>query len=195
MMGPPGPREEIQAAIAATGCVLRDDPIRGGLACVDCPSYRSRAELVDVLAWRDARYDGRIRELALEIASGVHFTGERLRDQIRLATAVQQAVAARVRYLGEAGDIIQDAWTTWSRALGDCDCQARLVLALLRALGLPADLIAFHKGEQILHVCAAWRGPRRREYLETTLGPLVQFGEHPYAAKLRLGAHDRRDLA
>jgi transglutaminase-like putative cysteine protease len=195
MMGPPGPREEIQAAIAATGCVLRDDPIRGGLACVDCPSYRSRAELVDVLAWRDARYDGRIRQLATAIARGVRLDGDRIGEQARLCAAVQNAVASRVRYLGEAGDVIQDAWTTWETALGDCDCQARLVLALLRALGVPCDLIAFHRGESILHVCAAWRAPQGRSYLETTLGPAVQLGEHPYLAKLRLGANDRRDLA
>lgn len=196
MMGPPGPREAIAAAIRQTGCVLRDDPIRGGLGAVDCPSYLARAELVDVLAWRDARYDGRIRQLALEIARGATLGRGRHVDAAELAIEVQKAVARRVRYLGEAGDVIQDAWTTWSTGLGDCDCQARLVLALLRAYGLDADLIAFHRGEAIQHVCAALRGPRgQRHYLETTLGPGVGFGEHPYTAAIRLGAHERRDLA
>lgn len=190
MMGPPGPREAIEAAIRATGCVLRDDPIRGGLAAVDCPTYLGRAELVDALAWQDARYDGRIRELALAIAARVAGSPP---PSLELARAVQRAVSGRVRYIGEAGDMIADAWSTWSRGLGDCDCQARLVLALLRALGVGCVLVAFHHGEEIRHVCAGIEDPSGRIYLETTLGPAVQFGEHPYRAKLRLGAQ-RSDL-
>lgn len=204
MMGPPGPREAIAAAIRQTGCVLRDDPISGGLGAVDCPSYIARAELVDVLAWRDARYDGRIRQLALEIAriaAERRHRGGRL-SAPELASEVQLQVAGRVRYLGEAGDVIQDAWTTWVTGFGDCDCQTRLVLALCRALGVDVDTVAFHRSDAILHVCAALRGHmipemkgRDRVYLETTLGPGIRFGEHPYAAAVRLGAHERRDLA
>jgi hypothetical protein len=196
---PPGPREAIQAAIARTGCVLRHDPITGGLAAVDCPSYAARAEIVDALAWRDARYDGRIRQVALELldASPVkHWARDRGGvAPSALARAMQGAVARRVAFVGEAGDVIQDAWTTWASAWGDCDCQARLVLALCRALGLTVALVAFERRDgSIAHVCAAHVTPHGPKFLETTLGPRgAVYGMHPYAIA-RMLKSEREDL-
>lgn len=184
---PPGPREAIAAAVARTGCRLRPDPELGGFRAVDCPDYHARAALVDALAEYDARYDGRIRRLGLELVARVRDP----RNRRELAALIQRAVQERVRYIGEAGDQIQDAWTTWSYGAGDCDCQTRLVLAIARALGLPVHLCKFVKPDgAIAHVCAALDGAPPT-FLETTLA--ARFGEHPYAAARRLNAN-RTDL-
>lgn len=193
-MGPPGPREEIQAAIAHTGCALRPDPARGGLLAVDCPTFEARAELVDALAWRDAMHDGEVRRLALELTRDL-----RKLDAESVARRIHQVVRARMRYVGEAGDVVQDPITSWHYAAGDCDCHARLVLALLRALGVRAVLCGFtvdgpagEGGPEVRHACATWeRAPGDYVWLETTLA--AEFGEHPMAAAARLFA-DRADL-
>ncbi len=196
-MGPPGPREAIEAAIASTGCVVRPDPERGGFVAVDCPSQQARAELVDVMAWEDALYDGRIRQLALAIADVAaerrHRAGPVSGPE--LASEVQLQVASRVRFIGEAGDQIQDAWTTWAIRWGDCDCQTRLVLALLRSVGIEVQSVGFRRDDgTVAHICAALPSRTGPWYLETTLGPAVMIGEHPYEAARRLGVTARDDL-
>ena len=196
-MGPDGPREDIARAIAATGCRLREDPARGGFYLVDCPSFQARAELVDAMAWRDALHDGEVRALALGIVRDLPELGAE-----SVARRVHQAVRDRVRYVGEAGDIIQDPVVTWDFAAGDCDCHSRCVLALLRSLGVDCCLVGFtvdsdersDGGPEVLHACACWRrAPDDLVWLETTL-PGAEFGEHPKAAAARLFSN-REDLA
>lgn len=193
-MGPRGPREEIADLVRSCGCEVRHDPARGGFVAVDCPDYRSRAELVDALAWSDAHYDGDVRMLALSIVAGLPSL-----DPESIARAIHAAVASRVRYVGEAGDYIQDPIVTWTYALGDCDCQTRLVAALCRSLAIPCRVVAWlardGEGEWVRHVVACYDGGRRGlVYMETTLGPGCMFGEDPERAALRLGAA-RADLA
>lgn len=186
-MGPPGPREEIQAAIEHTGCRVRPDPARGGMYAVDCPTFESRAELLDALAWRDALHDGAVRMLALDVTRELSAL-----DAESIARAVHAAVRDRVRYVGEAGDMIQDPISTWYYAAGDCDCHARLVLALLRALGVRALLCGFvvdgaapEGGPDVRHAVACWeRSPGDFVWMETTLA--ASFGEHPMDAAERL---------
>jgi len=194
-MGPDGPREEIQRAIQATGCELRPDPARGGFYCVDCPTYQARAELVDALAWRDGLHDGAVRELALAITRHLPSL-----DPESCARAVHAAVRDRIRYVGEGGDMIQDPIYTWENAAGDCDCHARLVLALLRSLGVDCAFCGFeteHRshaggyaandgGPFVAHAVATWRrNPGEFVWLETTI-PGAAFGEHPQAAADRI---------
>lgn len=197
-MGPDGPREDIQRAIEATGCKVRPDPARGGFYSVDCPSFAARAELVSALAWRDALHDGAVRALAMGLAYPL---ADKRPES--LARCIHRAVRDRVHYVGEAGDIIQDPIATWDFAMGDCDCHARLVLALLRSLGVECELVGFTSGRtamrpnpagpEIQHAVACWqRAPGEFIWLETTL-PDAEFGEHPIAAAERLFA-DRRDL-
>lgn len=179
-MGPRGPREEIQEAIDATGCVVSEDPARGGLFHVDCPDHNSRAALVEAMAWRDSHGDGDVRLLALDITREL----PELRSHEPIARLVHAAVRDRVRYVGECGDMIQDPMVTWNYAAGDCDCSARLVLALLRSLKVPCVLVGLPvqgiDGVEISHVCPAWQ----REddgllyWLETTI-PCAEFGEDP----------------
>lgn len=192
-MGPRGPREEIADQIRATGCVVRTDPIRGGMIAVDCPNYRARCDLVDAMAWRDAMYDGSVRMLALELLADLPS-----HDAESIARRVHAAVCHRVRYLGEAGDQIQEPLVTWTYGLGDCDCQARLVLALCRSVGVPVSCVGWlgrdAQGEYVRHVVGAFQGPRGLRYMETTLGPHCAFGEHPLRAAERLGLMTREDL-
>lgn len=192
-MGPLGPREEIAAVLAETGCVLRPDPARGGFYLVDCPSYVARAQALDAMAWRDALHDGAVRLLALELCRGL----QRL-DPESIAREIHAAVRDQVRYVGEAGDMVQDPIVTWYERAGDCDCHARLVLALLRSMGVPAVLVGFEVpntgegGPQVRHAVATWeRAPGDCVWMETTLG--AAFGEHPIAAARRLFA-GRADL-
>jgi hypothetical protein len=185
-MGPRGPREEIQEAIDATGCKVREDPARGGMFQVDCPDYDARAALVEALAWRDAGSDGEIRLLALELTREL----PELRSHEPIARTIHAAVRDRVRYVGECGDMIQDPMVTWNYAAGDCDCTARLVLALLRSLKVPCVLVGLpvrgRDAVEISHVCPAWQ----REddgllfWLETTI-PCADFGEDPREAAAR----------
>jgi transglutaminase-like putative cysteine protease len=194
-MGPIGPREEIQAAIEHTGCRVRSDPARGGMVAIDCPTYEARAALVDAMAWRDAFQDGAVRLLALDLTRDL----ASLADHEGVARRIHAAVRDRVRYCGEAGDVIQDPIVTWELAAGDCDCVSRLILALLRALGVKGALCAFlvdggegGGGPEVRHACATWeRGPDDFVWLEATLP--AEFGEHPMDAAARLYS-DRTDL-
>lgn len=191
-MGPDGPREDIQRAIARTGCRVRPDPARGGMFLVDCPTYSARADLVDIFATRDAHHDGAVRILALEL------THDLPRDEDEpIARRIHARVRDRIRYRKEAGDCIQDPLVTWRYASGDCDCMTRLVLALCRTMGLEVELARFMTrgrapggGDEVQHVCPVWRG----QWMETTLPtPGAEFGEHPYAAARRLFSN-RADL-
>jgi transglutaminase-like putative cysteine protease len=195
-MGPDGPREEIQRAIEASGCKVRADPVRGGFYSVDCPTYQARAEVVNLLAWRDGLYRGDVYELGREL---VRYLPDK-RPEL-LARRIHQAVRDRVHYVGEAGDVVQDPIDTWEWAMGDCDCHTRLVLALLRSLGVECALWPFTDederpgpgGRHVKHVCGVWEcRPGAFVWMETTL-PGAQFGEHPRAAAERLFAH-RTDL-
>jgi len=192
-VGPIGPREEIQAAIQHTGCRVRLDPASGGMVAIDCPTYEARAALVDAMAWRDAFQDGAVRLLALDLTRDLAAL-----DPEGIARRIHAAVRDRVRYVGEAGDVIQDPIVTWELAAGDCDCVARLILALLRALAVRGALCAFlvdgsdEGGPEVRHACATWeRGPDDFVWLEATLP--AEFGEHPLAAAERLYS-DRADL-
>jgi len=193
-LGPIGPRDEIQAAIQHTGCRVRSDPARGGMVAIDCPTYEARAALVDAMAWRDAFQDGAVRLLALDLTRDL----PTLADHEQIARRIHAAVRDRVRYVGEAGDVIQDPLVTWELAAGDCDCVARLILGLLRSLAVPCALCAFlvdgsdEGGPEVRHACATWeRGPADFVWLEATLA--ADFGEHPLDAAARLfGASNAR---
>ena len=185
-MGPRGPREVLQEAIDRSLCRVRPDPVRGGMLAIDCPTYEARAHALDLLAYRDAHHDGAIRELARYITRGCAKM-----DPESIARAVHRAVRDRVRYAEEAGDMIQDPIVTWEDAVGDCDCQARLVLALVRSFQVASDLARFpgettgEGGPEVRHVCAVWlRQPWGRIWMETSIP--AEFGEHPQDAARRL---------
>lgn len=173
-------REELTGLVLATGCVLR-----GGPGEFDCPTADAKVKLLDLATTADARYDPRVRQIALDIAQRTRTTGPG-----ELARALHAAVKARVRYLGEAIDTFQSAWQTWSMGLGDCDDSARLIAALARSIGLQAHLAILRdpSGEPRHVATQIWDG-RTWQWCEATLD--ARFGEHPVDAFHRLRAEGR----
>lgn len=172
-----------------------DVPDRAGVGyVVDCPSHRAKVALLDGLAWYDAKNDLQLRAFALDIVRRIG-TGAGL-----LARAVHALVRDGVRFLREPKETFQDAYLTLYYGAGDCDDVARLVVALLRILGVRARLALLYRpglrsssGERIpTHVSVKALVGGRWRWLETTLA--ARFGEHPIAAKRRLGAEHRADI-
>lgn len=192
-MGPDGPREQIEDVIARLGCEIRE---RGdGSCCVDCPSHAAKVGLLDALAWRDARYDPRVRDVAVAIAKGAATTTQHKVDPLDLARRLHSYVTHNVRYLGEGAETFQNTRTTLATGMGDCDDSSRALLALARTVAIPARLVVFDKskpGAEDLEPnhATVQLAPDGKTWLyaETSLGPAVQLGEHPIAAARRLRA-------
>lgn len=166
--------------IAAAGCVQTRPARRGMPAEFDCPDTASKVRLLDAAAWAEARYDRRLRPIAVKIASQSPST-----DPLALARAIHRAVKCRVRYLGEGIEAFQPACQTWSTGLGDCDDSARLIVALARSLDLAAGFVVMGDPAGVQHICAMILG----RWADATLD--ARFGEHPIAAFRRLRAAGR----
>lgn len=120
----------------------------------------------------------------------VHQVAHALRNGTQGPEAYARRVHAMVsglEFRREEGETFQGPAVTLLRGFGDCDCQARLVVALLRAQGLGARFAFSHApGGGPRHVYAetfirgAWRP------LETTVQG-ARFGESPIAAAKRAG--------
>lgn len=159
---------------------------------VDCPTQRSKLELLDASAWVDARYDQRIHRIALSILLPTATPGRRV-DVREACERLLEAVTARSRWIGEGAETIRDSYETWELAAGDCDDVSRLLLALARSIGLNArlayfdaappgseDISPYHASVQLFDG-ARWR------WAECSVGAGVVLGEHPRAARSRLG--------
>jgi hypothetical protein len=164
----------------ASGCEIDTDSA-GGFHPAHCPTFESRARLLAELAREDARTDGRVRRVALEIARGA-----RSGEPEDLAPAIHAYVRDRVRYLDEAIQTFQTASDTLD-AGGNCANSTRLILALAFALGVPAELYAREgTGGNKGHACAKlWDGSSWR-WAEASIPAL--FGESPTTALRRLAA-------
>lgn len=120
-----------------------------------------------------------------------------------IAQSIHGSVQGSIAFRHEAGERFQSARTTMLNKVGDCDCHARLVYALARAAGLPAQLAYFDDrrrrrvirpgdpvppddGTQPVHVTALlpMRAGSGYAWAETTIP--ARFGEDPYAAYRRL---------
>lgn len=164
------PADTIRIA-RAVGCRVIEVSDEGDAPRVelDCASGWDAARLLLALGREDAS-DPAVRALA-----------------VRLGTprAAHDWVARHVRFVREPGEIFQGAAVTMAKGEGDCDCHARLLLALLTAMGARARLGFLHRGGGPLHVVAqafdegAWR------WLETTVPGA--YGEHPVTAARRKG--------
>jgi hypothetical protein len=172
-------REALAELVARTGCTLRGQPGE-----FDCPDGEAKLRLLDLAATYDARYDSRIRGLAVAIVRD----HARTTGALDVARALHAAVKGRVRYLGEGIDTFQSSWQTWADGLGDCDDSARLLLALARSVGLRADMGVLRRPDgQPSHVVALLDdGTGQTTWAECTLD--AHFGEHPVAAYARLRA-------
>jgi len=192
-MGPDGPREAIEAGIARLGCAIRERA--DGVLCVDCPTHEAKCGLLDLLAWRDARYDPRIRRIATWIAEQSATDAAHHVDRLDLARRLHAHVSERVRFLGEGAETFQSAWQTLNSGVGDCDDSTRALLALARSVALPARLAVLEKNGtppggalQPNHATAQLSPDRGKSWFwaECSLGPGVELGEHPVRAARRL---------
>lgn len=192
-MGPDGPREEIEHAISRLGCEIRERS--DGVLCVDCPTHAAKCRLLDLLAWRDARYDPRVRRIAVHVAEQAATDAAHRVDRRDLAARLHAHVSERVRFLGEGAETFQSTWQTLRSGVGDCDDSSRALLALARSVALPARLVVFDKATdyplgdlQPNHATVQLSpdGGRTWLYAEPSLGPGVQLGEDPIAAARRL---------
>lgn len=112
-----------------------------------------RVELSDFTAWSDlgALLAPLYAKAAVLPASGpladeVAKIRAASSDPKARATAALALVQDRVRYvalaMGAGGLVPSDAATTWSRRFGDCKAKTALLLAILHALGIPAEPVA-----------------------------------------------------
>lgn len=142
----------------------------------DCPDVESKVRLLSLSAIWDARYDRRVRALAVGLVRGL----PDLRPAL-IARVLQQAVKRRVRYLGEGIETFQSSFDTWRLGVGDCDDSARLLVALALSVGLEARIVALRNRRGVpVHACAVLDG----RWAETTLD--AALGEHPLEAFARL---------
>lgn len=111
----------------------------------------------------------------------------RARTQRETAERVFRLVSDRVVFEREAGELFRSPRVTLATRRGDCDCQARLVVALLRASGVPARFVFLGApGGGPRHVVAQAQTERGWEWLETTVQG-ARFGEAPVTAAVRTG--------
>lgn len=114
-------------------------------------------------------------------------------DPAKLGPAVQLFVQKAIAYHDEPRETFQSAEVTLLRRSGDCDDHARLVIVLAKAVGLAAQLVIMRKGAIPVHAVAKVADAAGElQWAETTLA--AQWGEHPVAAKTRLGHEMRADL-
>lgn len=164
---------------------------------IDCPSRWHTVHLLDEMAWEDItdpEFRGFARHLETEWRAGPWWC----RPPFRTAGPALPGglpgylldwVQKNVPFMDEP----IEAFIGW-RALhrgGDCDDMARLLVALLRALGWPARLATL--GRPPSHVAAQVLEEGRWEWLEPTV-PGALYGESPAAACARLGIPLRPDL-
>ena len=183
------PEVTSQAAIVA-GCLVDRALDDRGVPRVDvtCPSGWAAARFLVALARADAFVD----PIAVAIASKLR---ARVYDDDGFARALHAFVLREIRFARERGEIFQAPEVTVRTRIGDCDCHARLIYAVLTAGSVPARMVFLHRGRKPLHVvvqafvAGAWR------WLETTIkkGGGARFDEHPIDAAKRAGVI-RRDV-
>ena len=171
-------RTSIAKLEASSGCTIERDSA-GGFHGAHCPTFASRVQLLDDLAWHDARFDGAVRRAALEIVGPL-----RTREPEEVAPAIHAYVRDRVPYLGEATETFQASADTLKYG-GDCDDSARVILALARSIALPARLNARQgtDGNQGHAFAELWDGS---SFQAAEASIPARFGEQPLDALHRL---------
>lgn len=146
------------------------------------------ARLLCILAEEDAD-DPDVQAWATAILEEVAAAYGTSPDDPTILDAFAEAVHANVQqwiaFAPEEGEQFQSARTTMIQGVGDCDCHARLVHAMARSVGAPAQIVFFDKDGEPVHAVGTIGTSRGMQWAETTIGAL--FGEHPQAAYRRLG--------
>ena len=155
----------------------------GRVACAD---GWAAARLVLALAVEDSDTDG-ARELAAELWRGVD-------SRRAFVSRVQRFVRNAIAFVRDKGEVFGGPDYLFELGEGDCEDQARVVYAILRAGGVPVRLALLHRGGDPTHAVTQAEIDGRPEWVETTIA--AELGEHPNRAAERLGlADERTDLA
>lgn len=197
---------DLQAAAARSG--LRVDwiepvPVAGGgtelAAGMSFDDPWASARLLVDLSEQDAA-DPVVQAWAYEMLSATaeaigEDSGPTILPELRDATArtIAANVQHAIRFVPEPLEKFQSARTTMRTGQGDCDCHARLVYALLRAIGVPVEFVFFEGDEpstgKVVPVHAVVRAQDSDgtwQWVETTIG--AEYGEEPHRALDRLRA-------
>jgi hypothetical protein len=183
--------DETRAIVDAAGCriVERVELYDGHHAFeIDCGTHGHKVDLLGALAEADADLPD-VRRIAEDVTAGATTDAERAR-------ALHQFVKDRVSFVKEKRETFSPTLRTLEIGQGDCDDSARALMALLRAMDLPARLETLPSrasGEVPLHVAAQAQLGGRWVWLETSIDALPE--EHPLAAAKRLGISTRAELA
>lgn len=178
-------RAKERAAAAASGCSEVGGASRPGARRYVCGDGWGAAQLLAELGELDAQ-DANVRALAASLWAASTSARDFVENVARL-------VRGNVAFAREAGELFTAPAELFRVGVGDCDCHARTVYALLRAGGLPAALGLLHRGGGPTHV-AAVTPVVPGGWVETTIA--ARLGEHPMDAAVRLGlVQERDDLA
>lgn len=127
---------------------------------------------------------------AIGLPQGPTVTPE-LRDAV--AETIQNNVRDQILFVHEPLEKFQSARTTMRTRQGDCDCHARLVFALARALGIPTEIVFFEGWDETEQAMVPVHAVTRLQdsagnwqWAETTIP--AAYGEEPFAALERVGA-------
>lgn len=182
----------LMAAAERSGCTVCDvrfdsDGEMG--ATLACGGGWDAARLLYELAQTDL-HDPEVVEFARRLRRATGTEG----SDVAFSRVVFNLVSQGVRFERETGELFRGPLVVLSRRVGDCDCQARCVYALLAATGVPTRLAFLGApGGDPKHVVAQVQTPRGWKWLETTV-PGARWGEHPIAAAQRTGALNRDDI-
>lgn len=186
------PQEQARAAAvtrriaSAVGCrLLRDE--RGQLLW-ECDDQKKVVKLLRLLADRDAKHP-QVRRFAsrlLEASGG---------DAAAFSRGVHRMFLQNIEWRREDPETFQHTLFTLQKRYGDCDDHGRAIVALHKAVNIPARLVVFNNQEgQAAHAVAqAAPDGERWRWVETSVA--ARYGEHPMKAAARLGLRSRLNFA
>ncbi len=179
--------ETLEAIRSQTDCTfgeLRPDGLHRGA----CPTHADKVRALDLLAWEDVKRDRRLAKIAQRIRQSAP-----RQTPAEIGRAIHRYVLDRVRFEREPTEAFIAPWRVLEAGVGDCDDHARLVLALARLAGLSARLETLQRADGTpTHAVAMIHDGDAYRFAETTIA--AAWGEHPKAARLRLGASGRGDI-
>jgi hypothetical protein len=150
---------------------------RWPFASLECGTNERAIRLLNLLAARDATHP-RVRAVGQELRAAYPHASA-------LAAAVQRFVKVSVAFVREVRETFQHTLLTLHRRAGDCDDQARAVVAIALAAGLDARVVGVpNRDGKVGHVAPLVFDGARWLWAETTVD--AQLGEHPRAATQRL---------
>ena len=154
---------------------------------VDCGTHSRKVDLLSDLAEADADLPD-LRRIAEDVTAGSA-------DDTERAVALHRFVIDTVGFVKEKRETFSPTLRTLEIGQGDCDDSARALMALLRAMDIPARLETLPpraSGGVPLHVAAQAQIGGQWKWLETSIDAWP--GEHPLQAAKRLGIHARPEL-